>query len=433
MLHLLENGKPVKSKMVNSKDEDIMDMHLRNKIGLPMPGAKWRNVTKDCKFYLPTEDKEYIVENSTPFDDVVATHAENEWRLVTGTIERDHASAGSRYAFFKIASGGFYPGYYPANMGPDSAFAVSKHPDKESSRLLSISVLFSDLHAAQYFVVQADKYVVRTYGVLNHLPFMIVRTAEPHGNPRLILESHYVPNEADDDPPNDSPVYLVEVSDMDISALSPTVFSRSDTVFKNQRIEADVAFARSDPEGAHIFPKAKCKGKYEWLDKPTFNRLALSRDGHKNFDGTANGKGVRAETSALVALEPTQSEQIRKDHSAYTRIENRLWCRSKEIAMTWRPYLKKELSLVEEDGHFYFTPLYIYRESNKIFELQFEQQQESNGALHNECITAIPGVDDHTTLDTWDSQTRTVAQSEIMFCLLRWSYLDARQIWKQTS
>lgn len=160
--------------------------------------------------------------------------------------------------------------------------------------------------------------------------------------------------------------------------------------------------------------------------------MALSRDGHKNFDGTANGQGVRAETSVLVALEPTTSEQINLDHVTHTRISNRLWCRSKGVAESWRPYLKADLSMVEEDGHVYFEPIYIYCEPNKTVVLRFEQQQEPDGTLHDVCITAIPGVDDHTTLDTWNDQAQTVAVSEIMMRLLYWSYLDARQIWNKT-
>lgn len=263
---------------------------------------------------------------------------------------------------------------------------------------------------------------MKTRGVDYYQPFTIT-TAEPHDNPRLVLESDYIPNRADGDAPHDSPVWNVEVSesDMDLSALLPTtICSRTGTVFKYQRIETDQAFARTGPEGAHIFPKAKCKGKYEWLDKPSFNRLALSRDGHKNFDGTA------------IALEPTTSEQIRLDHVTHTRISNRLWCRSEGVAKSWRPYLKAELREVQAGGHVFFEPIYIYGESNKTVVLKFEQQQEPGGALHDVCVTAIPGVDDYTTLDTWDNQARTVAVSEIMMCLLRWSYFDARRIWDET-
>ena len=63
--------------------------------------------------------------------------------------------------------------------------------------------------------------------------------------------------------------------------------------------------------------------------------------------------------------------------------------------------------------------------SNRTVVLRFEQQQqESDGTLHDVCLTAIPGVDDHTTLKTWNDQTLTVAVSEIMVCLLRLNYFN---------
>ena len=79
MLYLLENGNQETTIMVTSKDEDISGMDLLNKIGLTIRGAKWRNVTKDCIFYLPTEGKRYRVENSTPFDDVAASGEKCFW------------------------------------------------------------------------------------------------------------------------------------------------------------------------------------------------------------------------------------------------------------------------------------------------------------------------------------------------------------------
>ena len=65
--------------------------------------------------------------------------------------------------------------------------------------------------------------------------------------------------------------------------------------------------------------------------------------------------------------------------------------------------------------------------------MEFEQQQNSDGTLQDVCLTAIPGVEDHTTLNAWNEQERTVAVSEIMECLLRWHYDDTRQIWREIS
>lgn len=320
-------------------------------------------------------------------------------------------------------------------MKPNAAFAVEKHPTEMINRLLSISVAFSDERSANSFIVNVDKYIVSTHGVDYHNNNkLIAKQVEPNKD-RLVLESDYVPTQADGEAPHDSPVWNVEVSSMDISAFSSTtIYSRSDTVFKYQRIEADTAFARTGPEGAHIFPHAKCKGIYEWLDKATFNRLALSRDGHKNFDGAAHGRGVHAATSALVALEPSRTtSDILLNHVTFTRISNRLWCRDKSVAKSWRPFLKKEVNIVEANEHEYYEPIYIYCERSRTVVLEFEEQPEPHGTFKDVCVTAIPGVADPRMLDTWNEQECTVAVSEIMVNLLLWNYDETRRIWRETT
>ncbi|CAB9527301.1 hypothetical protein SEMRO_1974_G308710.1 [Seminavis robusta] len=154
-------------------------------------------------------------------------------------------------------------GYYPEGMEPDDAFAVGRHPNDESKRLLSVSVIFPTLQAAEAFIVRVDNYISKTHGISYRTSFTTTQV-KPNDKHRLVLESDYVPNESGGKAPHNSPVWNVEVSSMDISVLPPTtVFSKSDTAYKYQRIETEAAFARSSPEGAHIFPKAKCKGKYK--------------------------------------------------------------------------------------------------------------------------------------------------------------------------
>ena len=148
-----------------------------------------------------------------------------EWSLVTGIIERNQTTGGCRHALFEIASGG----YYPANTDPGVAFAVKVHPSDETRRLLSVSVVFRDERSAEAFAVKVDSYVAKTLGVDYYERFNIA-TVEPYGNPRLVFETDYIPNQADGDAPQDSPVWDIQVSGMDISTLSPTtIFSRSDT------------------------------------------------------------------------------------------------------------------------------------------------------------------------------------------------------------
>lgn len=354
---------------------------------------------------------------------------EQSWYLVTGTIERNKVTAGSRCKLFRLASGG----YYPKGMEPTTAFAVGKHPTETTKRLLSISVVFPDERSANSFIVNVDRYIVSTYGVDYHNDTRFSTQRVEPNNDRLVLESDYVPNQAEGEAPQDSPVWDVDVSGMDISALSPTtIYSRSNTVFKYQRIETDAAFARTDPEGAHIFPRAKCKGLYEWLDKADFNRLALSRDGHQNFDGTANGRGVHAATSALVALEPFSTSDVFLDHVNVTRISNRLWCRSKSVANGWRRFLQSGIKSGAEGEHIFYEPIHLYCERNRTVVLKFEQQQESDGTFDDVCVTAIPGIDDPKTLSSWNNLERTVAVSEVMVCLLRWNYAETRRIWAVT-
>ena len=174
---------------------------------------------------------------------------EKSWYLITGTIERNQATAGTRHALFRLASGG----YYPTGMQPTTAFAVAKHPTETTKRLLCISVAFPDESSARSFIVNVDRYIVSAQGVDYHKGIKFTTQRVQPNKDRLVLESDYSPNQADGEAPQDSPVWDVEMSVMDISALSPTtVYSRSGSVFKYQRIETDAAFARTDPEGAPL-------------------------------------------------------------------------------------------------------------------------------------------------------------------------------------
>ena len=114
------------------------------------------------------------------------------------------------------------------------------------------------------------------------------------------------------------------VSGVDImSALLPmSILSRSDTACKCQQIGKWPSICTDWCRRYTCFPKAKCKGQCEWLDKWTFVWLALSWDGHKNFDGSANGQG------SLVVLEPITSHQIETNYMPFTSILNSLWCQN---------------------------------------------------------------------------------------------------------
>ena len=121
---------------------------------------------------------------------------------------------------------------------------------------------------------------------------------------KIILASHYVARENEGDPPGDSPVWNVEYGSASFSSELTSYIDKQDEKFLYQRIEADCAFQRAEPESAHIFPSAKCVGAYEWLNDKDFNRLALSRDGHVQYDGTGRGRGKSPKTTPRATLQP---------------------------------------------------------------------------------------------------------------------------------
>lgn len=288
----------------------------------------------------------------------------DSWFLVEGIIERDKSYSGLRFELIKKAAGGIYP---KEGMDIDSAFRVENHPKDTQSRLVFVSVVFLTKTMAYNFIASVEEYVA-TQRDLRFQHIFESKEIEAYNEEKLIRLTHYAPRDKYGIPPFDSPVWNVEMMSMDLSALSPTtVYSRSDTVFKRQRIEVEIAFARSDPEGAHTFPKALCKGKYKWLDKQSFNRLALSKDGHSQFDGSGKGRGVTLNTVSKIALEPCNSEDIYIDRIAYKRIHLKLWCRDRKVAEAWRAFLDPNLVLKDFDhGYCYCEWVLIHCETGEI-------------------------------------------------------------------
>eukprot|EP00978_Attheya_sp_CCMP212_P039333 scaffold203531_cov53-Attheya_sp.AAC.2 len=161
-----------------------------------------------------------------------------------------------------------------------------------------------------------------------------------------------------------------------------------------------------------------CKEQYEWLNKQPFHRLDLLPDGHEQFDGTARGRGKSAETISLVAVEPTEIKIDLQGQKEFDRIISRLWCRNKNVADCWRPYLPENLAMHTRDGHCFYKPISVLCEHNRTVVLLFEQELDPDGTTRQVCVSAIPGVDDPATLKTWDNIRHTVAVSEVMFRLL---------------
>jgi hypothetical protein len=382
-------------------------------------------------------DEEFITAEGAPYvfkqnQQPMATNAvQQPWWLVEGTVERSTTASGVRYRLIQHA----LCGYYPEGKHVDGAFHAQTHPTEGDKRLICISVVFSDRKSAETFVAKVDNYLTENYGLCYYQDagrdghFKITQTC-PFEQAGMVLTSDYTPCEADGEAPNDFPVWDVAYMSVSLSGSSvPTKYGKDATVFKYQRIEEVGAFDRAQPQGAHIFPKAHCKGKYEWLDKQMFNRLALSPDGHEQFDGTAHGSGARAETVSQVTVEPVKTTKRDLDGKSFAMIECRLWCRNQEVATNWRRYLPDNLKLQKSDDYCFYEPIHLSCESNRKFVLLFEEEQQRDETMSKMCITNIPCVDDPTTLESWDGSSQSVAVSEIMFYLLQWNFTHTREAW----
>lgn len=109
-------------------------------------------------------------------------------------------------------------------------------------------------------MTSVDDYITTTRGLSSLGRFHRSTTASFEATAHLVQTKHFAPCQADGEPPNDWPVWDVEVEVSEIQMSSTaTSYGTDDTVYKYQRIEAARAFARSKADGAHIFPKAKCK------------------------------------------------------------------------------------------------------------------------------------------------------------------------------
>lgn len=96
----------------------------------------------------------------------------------------------------------------------EQAFNCQVHPEDNNSRLISVDVVFTDEAVAINFITEVDRYVTTTPGLTNHSGDFDSAAIAPFRPKRLILASHYVPREANGEPPLDSPVWDVEVDAM---------------------------------------------------------------------------------------------------------------------------------------------------------------------------------------------------------------------------
>lgn len=142
-----------------------------------------------------------------------------------------------------------------------------------------------------YLMKNKDQLVLlNDEGSATEEPTVTQISSYPINHSDIILETHYKPRDGEAEPGSPLIDMAVDVRSSDIT-VDVTLLSRRDPTFQFQRIENDNSLGLADPESAHLFPSSKCKGIYEWLDRPDFNRLALRRDVHLNFDGTWRGRG----------------------------------------------------------------------------------------------------------------------------------------------
>ena len=235
----------------------------------------------------------------------------DQWYSVSGTITRPVSHAGARYEMYKLAFA--CKGLYPADSAGQKQPFVTVETGSDERSNLSFEIMFREMDQAAEFNNGLGMYLRKNEGqlvltnnegsVVNELTTIMV-PSYPIDTNFYILETHYVAQ--NDEAQLGSPVVdmLIDVCTNDDITADVTLLSRRDPTFVFQRFENDLSFVLADPESAHIFPSSKCKGIYEWLDKLEYNRLALSRDVHINFAGTARGRGKRRKTEQTFAIRP---------------------------------------------------------------------------------------------------------------------------------
>lgn len=257
-----------------------------------------------------------------------------------------------------------------------------------------------------------------------------------------ILLMHYVPHDGDAAP--DSPVIDVVIGTRSINSEDTTVevttLSKSDEVFRYQRIENSTAFALADPERAHIFPRDKCVGKYEWLDDKPFNRLSLSRDLHLNFNGTARrgcGKTKRRKTAQTFAIKPLRNQ------GGYSVAQfDEVDCYEIPLEIVINDNTKAEAMLAHLQNHAQLNrnenerwtitgaDVRVFCPRNRPVDLTVEAADQHAQNMPLELITAIPGL--HDLSDCWSNSPQNILSlkaAEILEKCLCWNYEEALRTW----
>lgn len=359
------------------------------------------------------------------------------WYMVSGVLVRPTTHAGARYELFKMATPG---GFYPSGLNAGAAFHTEASDEADHS-IISFSVVFKTQERTGAFVDDLEAYLRRNDGHLHLVDDQGNAVKEPTISEiapfqttmqSLIFKGHYKPQQGEAAPGSPVIDVVVEERSNDFT-VDVTILSMTDSTFRFQRFENNTLFAMADPESAHIFPSAKCVGVYEWLDIPDFNRLALSRDVHLNFDGTGRGRGKRRKTTQSFAIRPIRSAgafSICKFEDCFCyRIPLELVLNRNEIADSLLSKLGKMASLNKHPtGRWTITgdDVRIFYPQNRRITLTREEADNGDSVL----VTAIPGVDDLN--ECWSNTVDdlySLESAEVLEKCLLWNYQNAIESW----
>ena len=379
--------------------------------------------------------------------------------LVKGTINRPSSHAGARHALFRFAAD--FSGIYPQGLNANTAFCARSSSegddDKTDRRLLDFSVVFANRESAQQFINNLASYVKLTEGqiffcdnnggnAVKDPSWQLIQPYDP-ANMSPILEAHYTGRNHGDVSPMDSPVAEVRFSSRQSSADNTdnatayvTLLSQSNPVFHLQRVEQLSTFDLAEAESAHLFPSAKCSGVYEWLDDKDYNRLALSRDLHINFDGTGRGRGKRRKTARVLAFKPQRPcngykivqmpnstervyeiplEIVLNDSNKANAVLRRL---GKNVEIKKSSSGGSPVTLVGPD-------LKVCYPAERRVSIKKEEMQCHGGTTALVFVNKVPGVDDLTTCWSVCDDGQSLEAAEVLEKCLLWNYKEAIDIW----
>ena len=416
-----------------------------------MPESRLRELVEkltsqwiDTTDVLATVTKKELLDAGIPLVAAKALKPEEEqrWYQLSGRIDRPTSHGGARYKLFQIASP---DGFYPQGLDAESAFACQESGTAERS-IIEFSVVFKEEKAAKSFMEELDGYILHNDGDLhlvddqgNEMSTTVVARVQPFPTTisTRVSKSHYKPHDGEELAPGSPPLDMVWATrSNDFSIDNVTFLSTSDPVFTYQRLEIDSCFRMAAPESAHIFPSAKCKGQFEWLDKAGCNHLALSREFHLNYDGTARGRGKtkKRKTAQTVAFRPLRSEPgfliVDLRGTSCYRIPLELVFNVNEVARPLLGRLGNNASIDKSNDRWTITgtDVCIFYPRERPLTLLTESTDEGDTVL----VSAIPGVND-LAAGCWSNSTNdlyTVEAAEVLEKCLLWNYQNALESWQ---